>query len=249
MDVIYGINPVTEALKMKSCQILKIAVARDAGKEPVQGILALAAEKRIPVAFLEKRELEKLAGRRSHQGIVGLCKPFAYADLDRIIEGRHQNLRPCLLLLLDGITDPQNLGALIRTAHCFGVNGVVLPVNRSASVNAAVVKASAGAVLYTPVARIANMARTLDDLKKKGFWIYGADAASGQDMNDASYRGDVGLVMGSEGEGLRSIVRSKCDFLLSIPMKGKIDSLNVSVAAGILLNDIHQKWDSREGAE
>ncbi len=249
MDVIYGINPVTEALKLEPCRILRIAVCRDAGKEPVQRILALAAEKSIPVAFYEKRDLERLAGHRSHQGIVGLCRPFAYADLDRIIEGRHQTFRRCLLLLLDGITDPQNLGALVRTAHCFGVHAVVLPGNRTASVNAAVVKASAGAVLYTPVARIANMARTLDDLKKKGFWIYGADATSDQDMNDASYQGDVGLVMGSEGKGLRSIVRSKCDFLLSIPMKGKIDSLNVSVAAGILLNDIHQKWDSQEGAE
>lgn len=249
MDIIYGINPVTEALKMESCRILRIAVSRDAGNEPVQKIMLLAAEKSIPVAFQEKRELEKLAGHRSHQGIVGLCKPFAYAELDRIIENRHQTPLRCLLLLLDGITDPQNLGALIRTAHCFGADGVVVPGHRSASVNATVVKASAGAALYTPVARIANMARALDDLKEKGFWVYGADAASGQDMNAASYHGDVGLVMGSEGEGLRSIIKKKCDFLLSIPMKGKIDSLNVSVAAGILLHDIHRKWASKKGAE
>jgi 23S rRNA (guanosine2251-2'-O)-methyltransferase len=249
MDIIYGINPVKEALKMESCRILRIAVSRDAGREPMQQIMALAVMKKIPVAFHEKCDLEKLAGHRSHQGIVGLCKPFAYADLDRIIERLHQASRRCLLLLLDGITDPQNLGALIRTAHCFGVHGVALPGHRSASVTAAVVKASAGAVLYTPVARIANMARTIDDLKEKGFWVYGADAATGQDMNATTYHGDVGLVMGSEGEGLRSIVRNKCDFLLSIPMMGKIDSLNVSVAAGILLNDIHHKWASKEGAE
>lgn len=249
MDMIYGINPVMEALKAEPCRILSVAVSREAGRGPVERIVALAAAKRIPVAFREKRDLQKMAGHRSYQGIVGLCKPFAYADLDRIIESRHRSGRRCLLLLLDGITDPQNLGALIRTAHCFGVNGVVLPGHRSASVSAVVVKASAGAVLYTPVAKIANMARTLDGLKENGFWIYGADAASGRDMNHEAYRGDIGLVMGSEGEGLRSIVRKKCDFLLSIPMKGKIDSLNVSVAAGILLNDIHQKWDGEEGAE
>lgn len=249
MDIIYGINPLTEALKMESCRILRISVSREAGRERLQGILELASRKNVPVAFQEKRDIEKLAGNRSHQGVVGLCKPFAYADLDRILESCHQASRRCLLLLLDGITDPQNLGALIRTAHCFGVDGVVLPGHRSASVNATVVKASAGAALYTPVARITNLAMTLGALKEREFWIYGADAASGQDMNTASYHGDVGLVMGSEGEGLRSIVRKKCDFLLSIPMKGKIDSLNVSVAAGILLQDIHRKWASKKGAE
>jgi 23S rRNA (guanosine2251-2'-O)-methyltransferase len=249
MDIIYGINPVAEALKTESCRILKIAISREAGREPLQAILALAAQKKIPVAFQEKRDVERLAGHRSHQGIVGLCKPFVYANLDQIIADRPQAFRCHLLLLLDGVTDPQNLGALIRTAHCFGVNGVVIPEHRSASVNAAVVKASAGAVLYTPVARVMNLARTLSDLKEKGFWIYGADADSGQNVNSLDYHGDVGLVMGSEGEGLRSIVRKRCDFLLSIPMRGKIDSLNVSVAAGIILNDINNKWANGGGAE
>jgi 23S rRNA (guanosine2251-2'-O)-methyltransferase len=129
------------------------------------------------------------------------------------------------------------------------VNGVIIPVNRSAPVNAAVVKVSAGAALHMPVARVINLARTIDDLKEKGFWIYGAEAASGRNMNCTTYHGDVGLVMGSEGGGLRAIVRKKCDFLLSVPMIGKIDSLNVSVAAGIILNDVTKKWANTEGAE
>ena len=249
MDIIYGINPVAEALKVESCQIVKIAVSRETGKEPLQTILELAARKKIPVAFQEKRDIEKLVGHRSHQGIVGLCKTFVYADLDQIIANRHQDFRHHLILLLDGITDPHNLGALIRTAHCFGVNGVIIPVNRSASVNAAVVKVSAGAALYMPVARVINLVRTIDDLKEKGFWIYGAEAASGRNMNCTTYHGDVGLVMGSEGGGLRAIVRKKCDFLLSVPMIGKIDSLNVSVAAGIILNDVTKKWANTEGVE
>ena len=132
MDVIYGINPVTEALKMESCQILKIAVAREAGKEPVQGILALAAEKRIPVAFLEKRELEKLAGRRSHQGIVGLCKPFAYADLDRVIEGLHHNFHRCLLLLLDEMGKPlEHAAAHPETTDIYLLQELAECANRS----------------------------------------------------------------------------------------------------------------------
>jgi 23S rRNA (guanosine2251-2'-O)-methyltransferase len=150
-----------------------------------------------------------------------------------------------LIVLLDGITDPQNLGALVRTGHCFGVNGFVIPGNRSASLTAAVMKASAGALQYTPVAMVVNLARTIDFLKEQGFWIYGADA--GGDPNPRVFDGvdRLALVMGSEGKGIRSLVRKKCDFLVSIPMKGKIDSLNVSVAAGIIVHQIVRRWDER----
>jgi 23S rRNA (guanosine2251-2'-O)-methyltransferase len=249
MDSIYGINPLLEALMMEPCRLVKIAVAKGMTKETLHSILNLADAKKIPVTFKEKREIDKLTGHASHQGVVGFHPSFTYADLDQIMENRHSASLHHLILLLDGITDPQNLGAMIRTAHCHGANGVVIPEHRTATVTAAVIKASAGAALLTPVVRVANIARAMVDLKKQGFWIYGADTHSGQKIHDVTYQGDIGLVMGSEGRGMRPLIRKQCDFLVSIPMRGKIDSLNVSVAAGIILNDIVRKWAYREGVE
>ncbi|MEA2014878.1 MAG: 23S rRNA (guanosine(2251)-2'-O)-methyltransferase RlmB, partial [Thermodesulfobacteriota bacterium] len=142
-------------------------------------------------------------------------------------------------LILDGITDPQNLGSLIRTALCFGVDGLVIPENRAASVTPAVIKASAGAALHLPIAMVVNISRTIDKLKKEGFWIYGADASSGENLHNLDYSNHAGLVMGSEGKGIRSLVRKKCDFLISIPITDPIDSLNVSIAGGIILYEMN----------
>jgi 23S rRNA (guanosine2251-2'-O)-methyltransferase len=251
MEIIYGINPLAEALRMEPCRLVKIAVVNAKGmtKETLHSILNLAGTKNIPVTFKEKREIDKLTGNGSHQGVVGFYPSFAYADLDQIMMNRHPASLYHLILLLDGITDPQNLGAMIRTAHCHGANGVMIPEHRTATVTAAVIKASAGAALLTPVVRVANLSRAMADLKKKGFWIYGADTHAGQTIHDVTYQGDIGLVMGSEGRGMRPLIRKQCDFLVSIPMRGKIDSLNVSVATGIILNDIVRKWAYMEGVE
>jgi 23S rRNA (guanosine2251-2'-O)-methyltransferase len=249
MEIIYGINPLTEALRTEPCRIVKIVSVREATKEPLQRILNLAAGKKIPITFQRKSDLEKLAGHGTHQGIIGFCESFAYADLDLVLANRHRDFSNHLILLLDGITDPQNLGALIRTAHCHGANGVVIPVHRAAPVTATVIKTSAGAALLTPVMQVVNLSRAIDDLKKRGFWIYGADTDSGQNMSSVVYQGHVGLVMGSEGRGLRPLIRKQCDVLVSIPLRGKVDSLNVSVAAGIIINDIVRKWTTAEGAE
>ena len=249
MEIIYGINPLAEALRAEPCRLVKIAVAKRVTKEALHSILNLADAKKIPVTIKENREIENLAGGGVHQGIIGFYPSFVYADLDQLMGNRHPASTCHLILLLDGITDPQNLGALIRTAHCYGANGVVIPDHRSATVTATVIKASAGAALLTPIVRVTNISRAMDDLKKQGFWIYGADANAGQNMDDVAYQGHVGLVMGSEGRGMRPLIRKHCDFLLSIPMRGKVDSLNVSVAAGIFLNDIVRKCAKVQGAQ
>lgn len=249
MDIIYGINPLVEALRLEPCRLVSLAVAGGRMKEALHAILNLAETKRIPVEFKEKREIDKLTSYGLHQGVVGFYPSFDYADLDQIMEHRHTGFLYHLVLLLDGIADPQNLGALIRTAHCHGANGVIIPEHRSAAVTAAVIKASAGAALLTPVARVANLSRAMEDLKKQGFWIYGADNHAGQNIHGMTCQGHIGLVMGSEGRGMRPLVRKQCDFLVSVPMFGKVDSLNVAVAAGIILNDIVRKWANTEGVE
>jgi 23S rRNA (guanosine2251-2'-O)-methyltransferase len=249
MEVIYGINPLAEALRKEPCPLVRIHVARGVDSETLHAVLDLADAKKIPVSFREKRELDKLTGQGVHQGVVGFFPSFAYAEFNQVMGNRHPSFSCHLILLLDGITDPRNLGALIRTAHCLGASGVMIPERRSAAVTAVVIKASAGTALLTPLVRIANLSRAMDDLKEQGFWIYGADAREGRAMGEMTYEGHVALVMGAEGRGIRPLIRKNCDFLLSIPMFGKVDSLNVSVAAGIILNDIVRRRAYAEGVE
>ena len=243
MPLIFGINPVLEDLKSQIGRINRIIVAQGRGGEALQKVLNLAKQKGIHIEFREKSYLDRKAGQVYHQGIVGFCEPFAYASVDDVIANRHPDFKYNLILILDCITDPQNLGTLIRTAHCCGANGVIIPENRSASVTGTVIKASAGAANYTPVATVVNLSNTIDYLKEQGFWIYGTDPASGRNFDSFDYSGHIGLVMGSEGKGMRPLIRKKCDFLLSIPTMGKIDSLNVSVAAGIILCEISRKFE------
>jgi 23S rRNA (guanosine2251-2'-O)-methyltransferase len=215
MQVIYGINPVSEILRSEGGNIRKIILAEGRKGEDVKKILGLASAR-------------------------GIAVEFAYAGLEEIIANRHPAFPASLVLLLDGIEDPQNLGSLIRTAHCFGANGVVIPRDRAAGITPAVIKASAGAAGHIPVSQVVNLTQAIEFLKEKGFWIYGTDAGAPCDVGSARFEGDVGLVMGSEGKGMRPLVKKHCDVLLSIPLFGKVDSLNVSVAAGILLHEIRR---------
>ena len=227
--------PIRQCLKKSSSQ-------RGGRRGAVQKILKLAAENGIPVESIGRDRVEKLAPDQVHQGIIGLCREHhAYATVDEVLANRHKDSRYSLVILLDSVTDPQNLGSIIRTAHCCGANGVIIPENRSASVTASVAKASAGAVYRLPTAMVVNMVRTIDYLKEKGFWIYGAAAESEVSIHAPDYEGDIGLVMGSEGKGIRPLIRKKCDFLISIPMRGQVTSLNVSVAAGIIIHEIFRK--------
>ena len=241
MQVIYGINPLLEIFHSHPAMLEKIVIAEGRERGAVRKILTLAAENGVPVEIAGRDKLEKLAPGRVHQGSVGICREHAYATVDDMLANRHKDSRYSLVILLDSVTDPQNLGSIIRTAHCCGANGVIIPENRSASVTASVAKASAGAVYCLPTAMVVNMVRTIEYLKEKGFWIYGAAAESEVSIHAPDYEGDIGLVLGSEGKGIRPLIRRKCDFLISIPMRGRLTSLNVSVAAGIIIHEIFRK--------
>ncbi len=237
-QVIYGINPLWEAIKNNPREILRIAVTTGRKGEQVLKILQEASRFSVPVVEVERVSLDRLTGSGVHQGIVGTIRPYAYVDLEEMLQHFEETLNGQIVVVLDSITDPHNLGAIIRTAHCFGAAGVIIPQDRSASVTPTVVKASAGAAHHVKVVMVTNLSRTLDILKEKGFWIYGTDAGAGLDPRSAPFVGKIALVMGSEGQGLRDLIRKKCDFLLSIPMIGEIGSLNVSVATGIVMHEI-----------
>jgi len=242
VQVIYGINPLLEVLLSHPEMLGKVIVVDGRGGNEVRKILKLAAEHGIPVEFGGRERVEKLAPRQVHQGVAAICRAHAYATVDEVIAHRHEKSKYDLVVLLDSVTDPQNLGSIIRTAHCCGANGVIIPENRAASVTASVSKASAGAVQYLPTAMVVNLVGTIEYLKERGFWIYGADAAARMDIQEPGYERNIALVMGSEGRGIRPLIRKKCDFLISIPMRGQVASLNVSVAAGVILFEILRKW-------
>lgn len=245
MQIVYGIHPVLETLRSEAGDIRKIVLAEGRRGGDVKRIVELAAARGVAVEVRRREDLDRQAGTDAHQGVLCICGEFVYATLDDIVASRHPAFPGSLVLLLDGIEDPRNLGSLIRSAHCFGANGVVIPRDRACGVTPAVLKASAGAAGHLPVARVVNLTQAIEFLKAKGFWIYGADAAADTDLGSARFEGDIGLVMGSEGRGIRPLVRRHCDILLSIPLFGKVDSLNVSVAAGILLHEIRRQSPTR----
>ncbi len=240
MRTIYGINPVLELLSTQSGEIQKILVAKGRGGQDLQKIVELSRKNGVVLEFRPREAVDALAGGKS-QGVVALCKAFRYATLDEIIANQHAGYRNRLVLILDSITDPQNLGSMIRTAYFFGANGVIIPENRAAAVTPAVVKASTGAVHHLPIAMVTNLTVAMEALKKAGFWIYGTDAHSGTPLEQVDFDCDVGLVMGSEGTGLRPLVGRTCDLMVSIPGAGDSDSLNVSVSAGIIISRIFTK--------
>jgi 23S rRNA (guanosine2251-2'-O)-methyltransferase len=245
MQTIYGMNPLAESLRGAPEEVVKVIIASGRKGPAIEKILELASLHGIPVVFQDHSAMDRLVGRVAHQGIIGLCREHTYASLDKIIDNRHPELQGDLILLVDGVMDPHNLGALIRTAHCFGANGVVIPFHRAAAVTPAVVKASAGAVRHIPVAMAVNLGQAIDSLKENQYWIYGADADADRDMVAMNFEGRIGLVVGSEGKGIRPLIRKKCDFLFSVPMVGEIDSLNVSVATGIVLYSIYRSFKRR----
>jgi 23S rRNA (guanosine2251-2'-O)-methyltransferase len=238
MEVIYGINPIRDLLRQNKDGWKKIIIASGRNHSSIEEIIETARTKKIPVEFSERKNLDKLAGTRENQGVIGIYKDFVYADLDILIKNRSKSFNYDLILVLDSIMDPQNLGSIIRVAHCLGANGIVIPEDRAAQVTAAVNKASAGSVQQIPVARVVNLSQTLDYLKDKGFWIFGAEAHGGKSLRDADFNCSVVLVLGGEEKGIRPLVKKKCDFLVTIPLTGSFDSLNVSVAAGIIQYEI-----------
>ena len=236
--IIYGINPVLEALRAKNRELKKLLISRKNTIERLKPIIELARSQNIKIIPVEQKYLEEITGNGVHQGIVGITFEFKYATLSDILEKWHLSKTKALILILDGILDPQNLGSLIRTANASGVQGIVIPKDRAAHLSPACAKASAGALEYTPVARVTNIASTLDNLKKEGIWTIGAAGDAERNLYYPDYNMDLAIVVGNEEKGLRPLVRKKCDFLVSIPMQGDIGSLNAAVAGGIMLFEV-----------
>jgi 23S rRNA (guanosine2251-2'-O)-methyltransferase len=232
-DILYGINPVREALRGNR-KAFELFVQTSGTDHRIAKLTALAEEQGIPVHRRERKDLERLADNPHHQGVVLRVAPFVYTDLDDFLTARSAD-DALLLVVLDGIQDPQNLGALIRTAACAGVQGVVIPKDRACGITPVVEKASAGAVETVPVMQVTNLVQALERFKQAGCWVFGLAGESGKTIYQQDYAGNLVLVIGSEGEGIRPLVRKHCDGLLAIPQYGGVSSLNASVAGGIVL--------------
>lgn len=247
MNVIYGVNPIKVILRQQKEGLEKIYIASGRSGSAAKEIIEIARQKNIPVEFQTRQYLDELVGQTDHQGIAALHQDFVYTPLDDLLINRSKLSQFNLILILDSILDPQNLGSIIRTSYCLGADGVVIPTDRAAPVSAAVVKASAGSVAQLPITRVTNLSQTLDYLKEKNFWVFGADAHEGGNLQEMDFNCNVALVLGSEAKGLRSLIKKKCDFLLSIPLIRSFDSLNVAVAAGIILYEIFKKRQTKAG--
>jgi 23S rRNA (guanosine2251-2'-O)-methyltransferase len=228
MAILSGVNPVLEALKARR-PFDRVVIAKGAGGPRLQEIIDLARHAGIPVRFEARQGLERLAGTPAHQGVVALGAAKKYSELDDVTE------KAKLVVVLDGVEDPHNLGAIVRTAHAAGAGAVVIPERRAVGLTDVVAKAAAGALEYLPVVRAVNINRTLESLKERGYWIYGLDERGNQDYDRVEYNAPTAIVLGGEGKGIHELVRKHCDALLRIPMAGEISSLNVSVAAGVVL--------------
>jgi len=236
MHYVYGIHSVAEALKARARAFAWVGVARERHDLRLQRVVDECRRQGVAVRFLERAELDRMAGNNAHQGVVAITSAKQYNDLDDVVaakRGIHS-----LIVVLDGVEDPRNLGAILRTADAAGANGVIIPERRAVGVTAAVTKASAGAGEHLPVARVTNIARTLEELKTKNLWIVGLEERASQSYDSLDYNMDCAVVLGGEGKGLHDLVARKCDYLASIPMLGKVSSLNVSVAAGVILFEI-----------
>lgn len=235
-DRIEGRNPVMEALRAGR-PIDRIVAAR--GERGLQSIIDAARERGVPVRFEERARVAALARTNAHQGIIAFAAAQEYVEIEDILAAAKERGEKPFIIVLDGICDPHNLGAILRSANGAGAHGVIIPKRGSASLTETVAKTSAGAVEYTPVARVANITSAVEGLKAAGVWVYGASVGEGAKMYyEQDFSGAVALVIGSEGDGISRLVKEKCDFLITIPMRGEIESLNASVAAGILMYEI-----------
>jgi 23S rRNA (guanosine2251-2'-O)-methyltransferase len=234
-DIIEGRNPVLEALR-SGRPLNKIMLARNIGQHStIAEILHLAKAKNVPVEYVSREAIARLSTTFAHQGIIAYVAERGYAALEDLLAISKEKNEPPLYCILDGVEDPQNLGAVIRTAEASGVHGVIIPARRAAGLTAAVARASAGAVEYLPVARVVSIPQTLDALKKSGVWVVGLDMGGKTPYTGIDFRPPTAIVIGGEGRGLGELVRKRCDFLAYIPMRGKIPSLNTSVAAALVM--------------
>ena len=235
-SVIHGRNAVRELLS-SGRDIDKIYTQRGEREGSIKLLIAKARESNIPVIEVERSKLDTITGGAPHQGIVALAAEQNYSSINEILEYAESKGEKPFIVILDGVEDPHNLGAIIRSAECSGVHGVIIPKRRAVGLTSVVRKSSAGALEYMRVARVTNLAQTLDELKELGLWIYGADMG-GEDYSATDFSGNVAIVLGSEGFGISRLVREKCDFITSIPLYGNVNSMNVSCAAAVILTEV-----------
>jgi len=236
--IIYGIHPVREALKSTSIQFEKIFLGTEKSHPPLQSIIDLAAKKQVPVTFTNRETLERMAKGAVHQNIVGIIKETPYADIEELLSHWKKDGTKALFLILESIQDPQNFGSLIRTALGCGAHGIIIPKDRAVGITPSVVKASAGATAHLPIARVVNIATTINLLKKEGIWVYGATGEAKDLIYHLDLNIDLAIVIGAEGKGIRPLVKKRCDRLFSIPMKGPLSSFNASVSGGMTLYEV-----------
>jgi 23S rRNA (guanosine2251-2'-O)-methyltransferase len=244
MNYIYGINAVAEALKARGRAFAWVGVAKERHDIRMKRVVEECRKQGVAVRFVGRDELDRMAGNNAHQGVVAVTSAKQYNDLEDVVAAKRGEYS--LIVVLDGIEDPHNLGAVLRTADAAGADGAVIPERRAASVTALVAKASAGASEHLPIAKVTNIARTLEDLKAQNIWTVGLDERGPKSYDAMDYNRDCASVLGAEGRGLHDLVARKCDFLVSIPMLGKVPSLNVSVAAGVMLYEIVRQRGKRK---
>ncbi len=245
MSYVYGINPVSEALKARGKAFEWVGVAKERHDLRLQRIIEDCRKIGVPVRFVQRIELDRMAKTGAHQGVVAVTAGKAYAGLDDVIEAKRGE--HALIVVLDGVEDPHNLGAILRTANAAGADGVIIPERRAAGVTGTVAKASAGASEHLPIAKVTNIARTVEEMKERNIWVVGLDERGSHNYDSVDYRMDCAIVLGAEGRGVHDLVRKKCDFVVSIPMLGEVPSLNVSVAAGVVLYEVVRQRRGKKG--
>jgi len=236
-NYIEGRNPVMEALKAGR-EIEKILVAKGANQGSINKVVGKAKDKKIVVQYVERNKLDSMSETGSHQGVIAIASAHSYKTIDDILQLAKDKNEDPFIIILDEIEDPHNLGAILRTAECAGAHGVIIPKRRAVGLTSIVAKTSAGAIEYIPVAKVSNIAQTIDILKEKGIWVFGADMSGENNYFDKDLKGPIALVIGSEGKGIGRLIKEKCDFLVKIPMMGRVDSLNASVAASVLIYEV-----------
>lgn len=233
-DQVEGRNAVIELLESGK-DINKIFVTKGEKHGSIHKIIAMAKENRIIIVEKEKRQMDEMAQTQNYQGVIAIVPPFEYCEVEDILQEAKKKEEDPFILILDGIEDPHNLGSIIRTAETAGVHGIIIPKRRAATVNSTVNKVSAGAVQHMKIARVTNISDTIEELKKEGLWICGTDINTSTYYYDQDLTGSIGIVIGNEGNGISQKVKKNCDFLVKIPMKGKVTSLNASVSTGIVV--------------
>lgn len=238
--VVAGRNAVRELLS-EGRDVEKIYIQSGKREGSVNLLIGIASERKIPIIELDKPKLDRMCAGANHQGVIAIASQQDYVSVEDILEYAESLGEKPFVVLLDGVEDPHNLGAIIRSAECMGAHGIIIPKRRAVGLNATVAKASAGAISHMRVAKVTNLSSTIDELKAGGMWFYAADM-DGEDLYSSDMKGSVGIVLGSEGEGISRLVKEKCDFVVSIPMYGKVNSMNVSCAAAVILsNAAHQR--------